>query len=185
MTELEISRLQDFKQILTYHLVSKINYKYGFNKNFIAYYKAPTIWQMWKEGKVKYSKPIFKYLALFNATALTRNQVKAIFGKDENNIPLCYVKLIEQDNTITSFNKGTIVIKGIRHQIAKRYQLPFEYIKNIFDNPQLLEKVLDATSDFYTKRQRRLIFNQIIRKKQPKSIDNIEKKRIEELMKTI
>lgn len=185
MTDLEMSRLQDFKKILTYHLVSKINYKYGFNKNYVAYYKAPYIWQMWKNGKVKYAKPIFKYLALFNATSLSRNQVKAIFGKDENNIPISYVELLKQDNEITSFNKGTIVIKGVRHQIAKRYQLPFDYIKSIFEDQQLLEKVLDATSDFYTKRQRKLIFNQIVRKKQQKIINAFEQKQVKELMKVI
>lgn len=142
MTDLEKSRLLDFKQILTYHLVSKINYKRGFDKNYIAYYKAPLIWQQWKAGKVKYAKLIFRYLALFNLTSLSRNQVKAIFGKDENNIPISYVDILKQDSSITQFNKGTIVIKGIRHPIAKRYQLPFEYIKNIFDNQKLLEKCL-------------------------------------------
>ena len=139
---------------------------------------------MWREGRVKYSRLTFQYIALFNSTALSRNQIKAIFGKDENGIPIKYVNIIAQDNSIKQFNKGTIVVKGIRHQIAKRYQLPFEYIKNIFDNSELLNKVLDATSDFYTKRQRRLIFNQIIRKKQP-NLTKIEKQRIEDIIKEI
>lgn len=48
-----------------------------------------------------------------------------------------------------------------RFQLKKRYQLPLECIKPIFDDKELLNKVLDAGSGYYTDRQRRLIFTQI------------------------
>lgn len=184
MTSLEQSRLEDFKKVLTFHLVSKINYRLGFNGNYMLYYQAPIQWELWKAGKVKYSRPLFKYLALFNKTSLSRNQVKAIFGKDENRKVISYVDLIENDPSIKQFNKGTIVIKNKRHQLEKRYQLPLEYIKAIFDDKEVLVKVLDATSDFYTRRQRRLIFNQILKKKQ-KSITLNEQQKINEIIRTI
>lgn len=47
---------------------------------------------------------------------------------------------------------------GRRFQLCKRYQLPYELIKSIFDDEALLAKVCDAGSDYYTDRQRRLIF---------------------------
>lgn len=50
---------------------------------------------------------------------------------------------------------------GRRFQLCKRYQLPFELIKSIFDDKVLLAKVCDAGSDYYTDRQRRMIFTQI------------------------
>lgn len=52
-------------------------------------------------------------------------------------------------------------MNGSRYGVKKRYQLPFEFIKTIFENEQLLNKVIDAGSDYYTDRQRRLIFTQI------------------------
>ena len=184
MTSLEQSRLEDFKKVLTFHLVSKIHYHRGFNGNYMNYYQAPLQWQLWKNGKLKYSKMTFKNLALFNKTGLSRNQVKAIFGKDEYGKPISYVELLRSDISIKQFNKGTIVIKKKRHQIEKRYQLPLKYIKNIFEDKQLLEKVLDATSDFYTKRQRRLIFNQILKKrKQHITLD--EQQKIDEIISTM
>ena len=57
----------------------------------------------------------FKNLALFNKTGLSRNQVKAIFGKDEYGKPISYVELLRSDISIKQFNKGTIVIKKKRH----------------------------------------------------------------------
>ena len=50
---------------------------------------------------------------------------------------------------------------GRRFQLCKRYQLPYEFIKSIFADKILLAKVCDAGSDYYTDRQRRLIFTQI------------------------
>lgn len=181
MTSLEASRLEDFKKILTFHLVSKIHYKQGFNGNYNLYYQAPKMWELWKAGRLKYSTLIFKYLALFNKTGLSRNQIKAIFGKDENGKFISYVNLLKADPTIKQYNKGTIVIKKKRHQLEKRYQLSIEIIKPIFDDKNLLEKVLDARSDFYTKRQRRLIFNQILKKK-PKPLEKDERQKIEEII---
>jgi len=43
MNELEQSRLNDFKKILTYHIVTKICYH--FKGDYDLYYKAPLIWE--------------------------------------------------------------------------------------------------------------------------------------------
>ena len=164
MNDLEQSRLNDFKKILTYHIVSKICY--SFKGNYDLYYDAPNIWKKWQARKIKYNPNIYKYIVLFNSTSLSSFQRQHIFGRDEHGKYIHYDMLILQDNEITVFNKGTIFMSNRRFSLKKRYQLPYEYIKNIFLDKNLLSKVRDASSDFYTDRQRRLIFTQIIKQKQ-------------------
>ena len=158
MTQIETDRLNDFKKILTYHLVSKINH--NFKGNYKLYYKAPKIWADWREHKIAYDNKIYKIIIAFNQTALTKNQCSHIFGKVDGKW-LRYENVIKSDSSIKIFNKGTICMNDQRIGVAKRYQLPFEFIKSIFDDKELLKKVLDAGSDYYTPRQRRLIFTQI------------------------
>ena len=100
-----------------------------------------------------------------------------IFGKDNGHY-LPYSALIAQDDSIKVFNKGTICMhedtrkkanacksKKRRFGVKKRYQLPFEVIALIFQDKDLLKKVCDAGSDYYTDRQRRLIFTQLNKQK--------------------
>ena len=159
MTELEMQRLEDFKRVLTYRLVTKI--LHDFKGKYKLYFEAPCIWQKWKTNQMDYDKKIYKLVIMFNNTALSAHQVQSIFGKDHNKKWIAYQALIAQDNDIKVFNKGTICMSGSRYQVRKRYQLPLDFIEKIFTNPELLKKVLDAGSDYYTPRQRRLIFTQI------------------------
>ena len=160
MNNLEIERLNDFKKVLTYHLVTKI--KYFFKSNYKSYYGAPKLWGQWRNHKIDYSHKIYDLINKFNLTSLSSNQVKSIFGRDpETKKWLAYKNIIENDPEITVFNKGTIVENGQRYHIKNRYQLPYSYIEAIFKNPDILKKVLDAGSEFYSDRQRRLIFTQI------------------------
>ena len=163
MTELEKQRLEDFKRVLTYRLVTKIHH--DFKDNYKLYYEAPCIWAKWKTRQLEYNKQIYKLIIMFNQTALSAHQVQSIFGKTADNGWIAYANLITQDDSIKVFNKGTVCMNKRRFQVKKRYQLPFEFIKSIFDDKQLLEKVCDAGSDYYTDRQRRLIFTQINDKK--------------------
>lgn len=169
MTKLERQRLEDFKKVLTYHLVAKIHY--SFKDHYKMYFEAPHIWQLWKAGKLKYDKRIYELVIMFNQTALSAHQVQSIFGKDEAGAWISYPKLIACDKTIKVFNKGSICIRSKatkkvrRFQVKKRYQIAFEDIARIFDDETLLNQVLDASSDYYTSRQRRLIFSQINDKK--------------------
>lgn len=160
MNELEKSRLDDFKKILTYQIVTKICYYFKYN--YDLYYKAPKIWKQWKLRKLKYSAEIYKYIVAFNQIAFSFKQRQHIFGRDKNGKYVQYAKLIDQDNDIKVFNKGTIFMSNRRFSLKKRYQLPYEYIKSIFNNKQLLDKVVNVKSDFYSDRQRRLIFTQIL-----------------------
>ena len=159
MNETEKSRLEDFKRILTYRIVTKI--VHDFRGDYELYYKAPRIWAAWRAGAVKYTKKIYELIIKFNNTALTKNQVKSVFGRDDERKWLNYAGLIESDPEIRVFNKGTICMDGRRFQLCKSYQLPYEFVKAIFSDKALLEKVQDAGSDYYTDRQRRLIFTQI------------------------
>lgn len=160
MNNLEINRLNDFKKILIYHLVTKI--KYHFNSNYKLYYGAPKLWGQWRNHQLEYSTKIYSLINKFNQTALSANQVKSIFGRDpETKKWLAYKNIIENDPEIKVFKKGTIVENGQRYHIKNRYQLPYSYIEAIFKNPDILKKVLDAGSEFYSDRQRRLIFTQI------------------------
>lgn len=163
MNTLEKERLEDFKKILTYHLVTKI--RHSFKGNYLAYYNAPKIWSAWKSKKLKYSANIYKMIVAFNQTGLSAHQVQSIFGKNHDNKWIAYGELLKADAEIKMFNKGTVYMNSSRYQMKKRYQLPFELIKSIFDDEKLLAKVVDAGSDYYTDRQRRLIFTQINKKK--------------------
>jgi len=159
MTELERQRLEDFRRILTYRLVTKI--KHDFKGNYKLYYEAPCLWAKWRNHSAKYDKAFYKFIILFNQTALSASQVQSIFGKTPDKKWIAYSNIIAQDSSIKVFNKGTICMAGRRFGVKQRYQLPFEFIKSIFDDKQLLAKVCDAGSDYYTPRQRRLIFTQI------------------------
>lgn len=85
-----------------------------------------------------------------------------------------YSSLIKSDKDIKIYNKGTIVIKDRRFGVKQRYELPYEMIKSIFEDGKLLERVLDAGSDYYTDRQRRLIFTQINKQKKYHYKTNVE-----------
>ena len=163
MSELELERLEDFKKVLTYRLVTKIHH--DFKDNYQLYFEAPCVWEKWTNHQIEYDKRIYKLIVMFNQTALSAHQVQSIFGKDKNNKWIAYAGLVANDVSIKMFNKGTVCMNKRRFQVKKRYQLPFEFIKSIFDDKQLLKKVIDAGSDYYTSRQRRLIFTQINDKK--------------------
>lgn len=163
MSKLEKERLEDFKKVLTYRLVTKIHH--DFKDNYKLYYEAPCIWTKWKNHQIDYDKRIYKLIVMFNQTALSAHQVQSIFGKNNENIWIAYANLIAQDNSIKVFNKGTVYMNNRRFGVKKRYQLPVELIEEIFVDKILLEKVCDARSDYYTDRQRRLIFTQINDKK--------------------
>lgn len=162
MTNIEASRLEDFKKILTYHIVAKI--RYLFKDNFKLYYEAPVLWAKWKNKKVQYDKKIYEQIVMFNQTSLSAHQVQSIFGKDESGKWISYVSILSNDSSIKKFNSGTICMFGRRFQIKTRYQLPLSVIEDIFKDLELVKKVCDAESDYYTPRQRRLIFTQINKK---------------------
>lgn len=163
MTKLESERLEDFKKVLTYRLVTKIHH--DFKDNYKLYFDAPCLWAKWTNHQLDYDKRIYKLIILFNQTSLSAHQVQSIFGKDKDNKWIAYSDIVSNDASIKTFNKGTICMNKRRFQVKKRYQLPFEFIKSIFDDKELLEKVCDAGSEYYTSRQRRLIFTQINDKK--------------------
>ena len=65
------------------------------------------------------------------------------------------------------------------------YFLPLAKIKAIFDNADLMKKVMDAESDYYTARQRCLIFTQIIGRKSSRYKTNEQVIKQEELAELI
>lgn len=177
MTQLEKTRLEDFKRILTYRLVTKI--KHSFKGNFDLYYEAPSIWGRWRRRESDYDSRIYRLIILFNQTALSAHQVQSIFGKTPDGKWMRYGEILAQDKSLKVFSKGTLRMRGERIDLCQRYQIPYDTIKGIFEDRNLLEKVLDAESDFYTKRQRRLIFTQINNK--TKVRHHVTKKRQEEI----
>ena len=165
-------RLEDFVKILTFNQVRKI--KYSFNSNIDLFYSIPSIWKQFraKELPKKNVNP-FSLIAIFNSFGLTNLQVKSIFGKEPNatNFTIPYSELIRQDIRIKVFKHGIYKAGDVKRSTCNKYVLDRSIIAPIFANPALLEKVCDAKSDYYTPRQRRLIFSQILKspKKQKKS----------------
>lgn len=165
MTNIENERLTDFKKVLTFHLVTNIKEK--FDSNYNLYFFAPKLWR-WSDSYYRLNNEykLFYYTNLFNQTALSAHQVQSIFGTyPETKKWLPYKNIIDSDPDIKVFKNGTIMYDGKRYQVKKRYQLPYEFIKNIFENKELLDKVLDVNSDYYSNRQRRLIFTQLKKQK--------------------
>ncbi len=142
--------------------------KYHFNSNVEAFYKVPMIWRLFRDRKLKLDRVNpWQLVAKFNNAGLTRQQVKSIFGKypNEKSFTIPYSKLIENDADIKVRKHGTLVTgkRDLKRRIGVTtcYLLPKDKIAAIFADDKLLAKVIDAGSDYYTDRQRRLIFTQI------------------------
>ncbi len=120
------------------------------------------MWMSWHEGKAGYSPRTYELIAKFNATALDSRIVKKIFGWSGKGKRLPYGEILKNCPDVDVFNKCTLVVKGRRHNICRRYRLKREILEKIFADEALLKKVLDAKSDFYTKRQRKLIFGSLL-----------------------
>ena len=167
--QIDAERLEDFKKVLTYHLVNKI--AYHFKGNVETFYKIPAMWKMFRAHRLSKDINPWSLIAKFNSAGLTRLQVASIFGKypNEKSFTIPYSKLIEADAEVTVCKHGSLVTgKGEKkRRIGKSncYLLPKEYIASIFADEALLKKVKDAGSDFYSDRQRRLIFTQINKQK--------------------
>lgn len=84
--------------------------------------------------------------------------MERIFGKYPDRRRLPYEEILKGCLDVEVFNKGTIAVGGKRHNICRRYRLRREILEMIFSDEKLLKNVLNAKSDFYTKRQRRLVF---------------------------
>lgn len=176
MNDIEAKRLEDFKRILTYRTASKI--VHDFNGSYALYYEAPALWMKWKNHEIPYDRKTYELIIKFNNTALDKRQLEHIFGKLDGKW-ISYAGLIAADPGVKVYDKGTICMSGERFQFGKRYQLPFDFIKAIFDAPALLAKVLDPKSDYYSPRQRRLIFTQILKAPERKTARRAAKRREE------
>lgn len=85
-----------------------------------------------------------------------------IFGKYRDGCRLPYEEILKGCPDVEIFNKCTVVVKNERHNICRRYRLKRGIIEQIFSDEKLLLEILDAKSDFYTKRQRKLIFGAVL-----------------------
>lgn len=85
-----------------------------------------------------------------------------IFGKYRNGRRLPYEEILKNCPDVEIFNKCTVVVKNERHNVCRRYRLKRPVLERIFADEALMGKVLDAKSDFYTKRQRKLIFGSLL-----------------------
>lgn len=85
-----------------------------------------------------------------------------IFGKYRNGRRLPYEEILKGCPDVEIFNKCTVVVKNERHNVCRRYRLKRGTLEKIFSDEKLLGKILDAKSDFYTKRQRKLIFGAVL-----------------------
>lgn len=171
--EIYLERLEDFKKVLIFNQVTKI--KKLFRSNLKLFYSVPTLWRAFKSYSLKSDKiNPFEVISKLNKFGLTRDQVKAIFGKTPNSktFDIPYSKLIEEDNQILKLSHGIQAFGDCKRGMTNKYILVSDLIEPIFNDKELLEKVCDATSEFYTARQRRLIFSQILNKKQAKQKTN-------------
>lgn len=156
-------RLEDFEKILTYHIVTKIDYH--FKGNYKLVYEIPGMWNLWQKHKIKYDEKIYRLVSQFNNFALSAKQVQSIFGRDANGKWISYGDLVKSIPNLKIFNKGTVIMHKRRFQMRKKYIFDINIIKPIFEDKALHDKIVDATSDYYSNRQRRLIFTQINNKK--------------------
>lgn len=162
-------RLADFKRVLTFQIVTKIDHH--FKGNVHAFFSVPRLWMLFRDKRLPTTINPFKLRSLFNDAGLTRQQVKSIFGKypGEKTFTLPYSEIIKTDPDISVKLHGVIsnlcTENTRKFGKANTYLLPEAFIQSIFDNPELLKEVKDAGSDYYTDRQRRLIFTQLLNQK--------------------
>ena len=86
-TKLELERLEDFKKVLTFHIVDKI--QQFFKKDYHKFYTAKATYSRFINCKNKtyaYDKKkvhfVYASIISFNKVGLDRSQVAQIFGKD-------------------------------------------------------------------------------------------------------
>lgn len=103
-----------------------------------------------------------------------------IFGKYRDGRRLPYEEILQNCPDVEIFNKCTVVVKNERHNVCRRYRLKRGTLEKIFSDEKLLGKILDAKSDFYTKRQRKLIFGAVLGAEREKPEEINEKPEINE-----
>lgn len=162
-------RLADFKRVLTFQLVTKIDHH--FKGKVHTFFSVPRLRMLFRDKRLSSTINLFKLCSLFNDASLTHLQVRAIFGKypGEKTFTIPYSQIIKSDPDISVKNHGVIsnlcTENPRKFGKANTYLLPEAFIQSIFDNPELLKQVKDAGSDYYTDRQRRLIFTQLLKQK--------------------
>lgn len=114
-----------------------------------------------------------KDLAAFNSIGLSTDQLRLVIGRDKD------YKWISRKLVIDELIKDGVIAKVINHGRLKRakkctsatnayvyyptrYLLAVDRLEKIFNDAELLAKVKDLKSDYYTTRQTELIFNYIM-----------------------
>lgn len=154
-------RLQDFVKILTFLETTsvlnlfggKVNEYVYSKKNFLDFHKKTS------DERAKLVGNVYKNIALYNQTGMNRDIIRRIFGSKPNTnehfSTKDYLPLIEK---YSDRKHGTYIVKAKRHSFTKHYSIGYAELKKIFDDKELLKRVLDAESDYYSKRQKKLIF---------------------------
>ena len=192
MTVIEQQRLQDFKNILTYHLVNKITY--FFNCDYNAFFDAPKNYTRFVnagENRKFFNSDevhdIYRNLIeCFNRIALPKGVVQNVFGRQQINnkwVKIQYKNLINRCGWVKRINSGVIITKGKRTHFASIYLLERDYIARIFEDPDSYQKARDPNSDFYTIRQRSIIFKHLLTKQKTEKKDDMTKKEKEQYQK--
>ena len=163
--------IEDFKKILVFHLVNKI--ETFFDGNVRAFWEAQKQYgkfcerlETYGRQSQTYTHKVFENLELFDRCSFPLKALKAIF----RNVPN-YSKLVSKYRVA---QHGTLPI-GAPDENGKRQLLHYgniyrtetmKELTDIFDNQYLLKAILNLRGNHYTKRQKHIILKFIAPKKE-------------------
>lgn len=164
------SALEDFKKVMVFNLVNKINT--FFDGNVRAFWTAQSEMrkfdercETWGRQSPQLTHRVYRNLELFDNCGLSVDAVKAIF----RNVPN-YPKLIEKYRVA---KHGTLMTGNGDNAHRKHYKTVYrtetmKELTDIFENEYLLRAVLNLRGTHYTKRQKHIIIKYIAPAKEGK-----------------
>lgn len=180
-TKIELQLIDDLEKFATFKVVTKLDYyiKAGKIKSPDDVYQACNVWSCWRNNKLDYNPAIYGNISIYNECGISTKQLKAVFGKtigpNGKRTYRRYSHLLQFSKlSIGKHGKAFCAGKGKEKEKADyfchTFLPPKELIDRIFADDELLEKVKDYNSDYYTPRQRKLIKNAAILDKSGKSV---------------
>lgn len=155
----------DFKQVVLYNSVYSIDRYFGgevasVTLTLLQFYKAKLNFLEYGEliPKEEFHDLLQQVEKLNYALSLPKDFVKAMFHKRDGKQKVSEsIKRLTESGEIFRWNHGVLKTKTATKHFGAKYLANVELIASIFADKELLAKVLDFKSDFYTKRQYRFI----------------------------
>lgn len=161
----EETALEDFKKVMLFNLVNKIQYFY--KGNYEAFWNAKDNFNRFRKLCQEYGKQtpqlthvVYNNLEKFNRCGLSTTVVRAIFKGISNHKNLIDKFLVTSHGTM-SVKKADGTKHIMWYDNIYRPET-IDELMEIFENKSLLKKCQSIAGNYYTKRQKRIIVKYVI-----------------------